>query len=141
MSAHTPEPWPTYDGTMPIVINVTDYERARACVAACAGMSDPEAEIAWLRERAQSVNEYAERMHAQCNELERERDAVRAERDALLTACQTFSEWLRREDAGFGVDRDSPGGEAAWREWYEENLRLCGLAQEQVRAALARSQK
>lgn len=58
----------------------------------------------------------------------------------LLEACQTFAEWLRREDSGFDHkthDRKTPEGEAAWREWFYENLRICNLAQEQARAAIA----
>jgi hypothetical protein len=60
----------------------------------------------------------------------------------LLEACQTFSEWLRREDEGFaeeGRNRKTPEGEAAWREWYYENLRICRLAQDQVKAAIAKA--
>ncbi|MGO4718068.1 hypothetical protein AB4071_02925 [Stenotrophomonas sp. 2MCAF14_2] len=63
----------------------------------------------------------------------------------LLEACQTFAEWLRREEgvgdleAPWRGKRDTPEGEAAWREWYYENLRLCGLAQEQARAAIAKA--
>ena len=60
----------------------------------------------------------------------------------LLEACQTFAEWLRREEEGFtraGRDRSTPEGEAAWREWYYENLRICDLAQEQARAAIAKA--
>ena len=58
----------------------------------------------------------------------------------LVEACQTFEEWLRREDEGFvkaGNERDTPEGEQRWREWYNENLRLCALAQEQAGKALA----
>jgi len=60
----------------------------------------------------------------------------------LLEACQTFSEWLRREESGFvkaGNERDTPEGEAAWREWYSENLRICDLAQEQAYSAIAKA--
>jgi hypothetical protein len=60
----------------------------------------------------------------------------------LLEACQTFSEWLRREDKGFaeeGRNRKTPEGEAAWREWYYENLRICRLAQDQVKAAISKA--
>ena len=60
----------------------------------------------------------------------------------LLEACQTFSEWLRREDEGWvkqGHSRDTPEGEADWRQWFYENLRICGLAQEQARAAIAKA--
>lgn len=60
----------------------------------------------------------------------------------LLEACQTFSEWLRREDAGFDHkthNRETPQGEAAWRVWFYGNLRICDLAQEQARAAIAKA--
>lgn len=59
----------------------------------------------------------------------------------LLRACQTFETWLRREEAGLpgGVVRDTPEGEARWREWYDENLRLCAEAQTQARAAIAKA--
>ena len=62
----------------------------------------------------------------------------------LLEACQTFAEWLRREDAGsdgqaWAGKRGTPEGEAAWREWWDENLRICNLAQEQVRAAITKA--
>lgn len=68
---------------------------------------------------------------------------LKQQRDELLAACNTFHEWLTREEAGFckaGRDRSTPEGEAAWREWYDENLRLCSLAHEQVRAAIARAE-
>lgn len=62
----------------------------------------------------------------------------------LLEACQTFAEWLRREDAGsegqpWAGKRGTPEGEATWREWWDENLRICNLANEQVRAAIAKA--
>lgn len=59
----------------------------------------------------------------------------------LLEACQTFSEWLRREEAGFPAETrfDTPDGEAKWREWYFENLRICDLAQTLARAAIAKA--
>ncbi len=57
-----------------------DAARIVACVNACAGMDDPAAEIATLREHAQNVDQYAERFHAQCNALQAERNALK---DAL----------------------------------------------------------
>jgi len=59
----------------------------------------------------------------------------------LLEACQTFAEWLRREEAGFPAEArfDTPDGEAKWREWYYENLRICDLAQTQARAAIEKA--
>lgn len=58
----------------------------------------------------------------------------------LLEACQTFAEWLRREEAGFPAEtRCAPDGEAKWREWFDENIRICALAQKQARAAIAKA--
>lgn len=59
----------------------------------------------------------------------------------LLEACQTFAEWLRREDAGFPAETrfKTPEGEAKWREWFDENIRICALAQKQARAAIAKA--
>jgi hypothetical protein len=60
----------------------------------------------------------------------------------LLEACQTFAEWLRREEEGFDHkthNRETPEGEAAWKEWFWGNVSLIGLAQDQVRAAIAKA--
>jgi len=59
----------------------------------------------------------------------------------LLEACQTFAEWLRREEEGLpaGIERGTPEGERQWRIWWEENLRICDLAQQQVIAAIAKA--
>ena len=60
----------------------------------------------------------------------------------LLEACQTFAEWLRREEEGFvaaGRSRDTPEGEKEWREWFYGNIALCDLAQDQARAAIAKA--
>lgn len=59
----------------------------------------------------------------------------------LLEACQTFAEWLRREDEGLpaGIVRDTPEGEQQWRIWWGENLRICNLAQERAHAAIAKA--
>lgn len=59
----------------------------------------------------------------------------------LLEACQTFAEWLRREEEGLpgGIVRGTPEGERQWRIWWDENLRICNLAQQQVRAAIAKA--
>ena len=67
-------------------------------------------------------------------------EAAEKERDTLLEACKTFVEWLAREESGLvsaGNKRDTPEGERAWRDWYNENLRLCALAQEKARSAIA----
>jgi len=60
----------------------------------------------------------------------------------LLEACKTMAEWFKREHEGFpnaGQVRTTPAGEAAWRKWWEENLRLCGLAKTQANAAIAKA--
>jgi len=75
------------------------------------------------------------------DELEANARLIAAAPD-LLEACQTFAEWLRREDAGFDHkthNRETPEGEAAWREWFYGNIAICGLAQEQARAAIAKA--
>ena len=59
---------------------------------------------------------------------------------AMMEACETFAEWLRREEGSpeypAGTNRDTPGNEAIWREWYDTNISICQLAQRQVKAAL-----
>lgn len=60
----------------------------------------------------------------------------------LLEACQTLAEWFKRENEGFpnaGEVRKTAEGEAAWRRWWEENLRLCDLAKTQADAAIAKA--
>ena len=64
---------------------------------------------------------------------------MQGEINRLREACKTFCEWLDREEKGFvnsGKRRETPEGEAEWRDWYYENIRICGLAQELARAAL-----
>ena len=85
---------------------------------------------------------YGESAKAEYDEMIAVAAAAIAERDELLEACETFAEWLGREESGFaraGNKRDTPEGERAWRDWYNENLRLCALAQERARAAIARA--
>lgn len=94
-----------------------------------------EKDVAIKEEVIDSLAAVVKRLDAQC-------DAAEKERDALLEACETFAEWLGREESGFaraGNKRDTPEGERAWRDWYNENLRLCALAQEQARAAIAKT--
>ncbi len=38
MTDYTPEPWAEYDNDLPKTLNAADYDRARACVNACAGI-------------------------------------------------------------------------------------------------------
>ena len=62
----------------------------------------------------------------------------------LLEACKTFAEWLRREDEGYvaaGKTRDTPEGEAGWKEWFYGNIDLCSLAQNQARAAIVKAKE
>lgn len=62
----------------------------------------------------------------------------------LLEACETMAEWFRREHEGFpnaGEVRTTAQGEAAWRKWWEENLRLCDLAKNQANAAIDKATK
>jgi hypothetical protein len=60
----------------------------------------------------------------------------------LLEACSTMAEWFKREHEGFpnaAQVRTTPAGEAAWRKWWEENLRLCDLAKTQANAAISKA--
>lgn len=60
----------------------------------------------------------------------------------LLEACKTLAEWFKRENEGFpnaGEVRKTAEGEAAWRQWWEENMRLCDLAKTQADAAIAKA--
>lgn len=60
----------------------------------------------------------------------------------LLEACETLAEWFKREHEGFpnaGEVRTTAEGEATWRRWWEENLRLCDLAKTQAHAAIAKA--
>lgn len=57
----------------------------------------------------------------------------------LLEACTTMAEWFRKEKAGFGKDRSTPEGESEWREWWEEQLRLCDQSEIQANAAIAKA--
>ena len=60
--------------------------------------------------------------------------------DELVAAAETHLLWIEREREGplypFGMKRDSPGGEAVWRAWWEDQLRLCALTEAQCRAVL-----
>lgn len=128
------------DGDLPVAWLLTtdkdddleaDARRICACVNACVGMTTDDLEAVGVGgiKSAIKVNE-------------RREEAFMQQRDELLEACKTFHEWVRREEEGFakaGRDRSTPEGEAAWREWYDENLRLCSLAQEQARAAIAKA--
>jgi len=74
-----------------------------------------------------------------CRQAAAELRRLEAVNAQLLKACETFSEWLRREEDGFDHkthDRETPEGEAAWREWFYGNLDICNLAQKQARAAI-----
>jgi hypothetical protein len=125
MSAYTPGPWevdPSYHW----------YERSvrpgkyHAQVRAMNG--EAWTPIARCQSNAQSVdNEANARLIAAA--------------PALLEACQTFVEWLRREKEGLpaGIERDTPEGERQWCTWWEEYLRIYDLAQQQAIAAIEKA--
>jgi len=124
MSTHTPGPWTFSQGA--------EYGDFRFYVAQADGApyTPHYSDVATLI--AETVND--ERKSIQ----EANARLIAAAPD-LLEACQTFAEWLRREDAGFDHkthNRETPEGEAAWREWFYGNIAICGLAQDQVRAAI-----
>lgn len=65
------------------------------------------------------------------------------ERSALLRceeALRAHAEWFGKEGEGpvypAGTSRDSEGGEAIWRAWWDEQLELCRRATDLTRAAL-----
>lgn len=79
----------------------------------------------------------------ECVEAAAELRRLEAVNAQLLEACQTFAEWLRREEDGFDHkthDRETPEGESAWRDWFYENLRICDLAQKQARTAIEQAE-
>ena len=59
---------------------------------------------------------------------------------AMMEACETFAEWLRREKGSPeylpGVDRDAIANQSIWREWFDANAAMRQLARDQVEAAL-----
>lgn len=57
----------------------------------------------------------------------------------LLEACQAMVEWFRKEKAGWRKDRSTPEGEAAWREWWEEQLALCDRSETLANAAVEKA--
>ena len=116
MNAHTPGPWHVSAGSSP--------GNPRVIVESDAGLP-----VCALSLRG--VQGDTRRMEANARLIAAAPD--------LLEACQTFAEWLGREDAGYQGERDTPEGECQWREWYDENMRLCSLAQSQARAALDRA--
>jgi len=81
-----------------------------------------------------SMDKYAD---VAMRDLIRENANLLAQRDALLEACKTFEEWLRREDAGYSGQRDTPEHNREFSEWFLENIRLCDLSIDQARAAIA----
>ena len=76
-----------------------------------------------------TIREYAPASHALTCDVTREAD------------LHAVAEWLQREEGGFPPETrfNSPEGETKWREWFDENLRICALAQEQARAAIAKA--
>ena len=62
----------------------------------------------------------------------------------LLEALKLHDEWCRRERQGpvypEGTNRDTPGNEAIWREWFYGNVDLCRRAEEATVAAIAKAE-
>ena len=106
---HTPEPWPELsengpmlwycfdDGTERVaMLRETDYARARVCVNACAGMTDPAAELASLRAEVerlrkenQTLSDMSQGKDDAIAELRHDLETLRADLDS-----QTFREEL-----------------------------------------------
>ena len=97
---HTPEPWPPFaehveingvnDGEAPTpyhLLKRADYERARACVNACAGMDDPAAEIAKLRRDLEANIESRHMEGAAFNKCLHLRDELAAALIDVLDGC------------------------------------------------------
>ncbi len=82
-------------------------------IEACAGMSDPEAELA-------SRVEQCKRHILHIGELTTERDALRAERDALKAALIAMRDW-------FGVDPQAKSQLDQWEDLAEEFYRETGF--------------
>jgi hypothetical protein len=81
MNNWTPEPWGTFEGrdNIPYLgcsLNRADYDRAAKCVNACAGMDDPAAEIAALRQRIDQITEALHEEYARVERLCSEKDAL-----------------------------------------------------------------
>lgn len=135
MSAHTPEPWlvcydgriDSHDGELVCAFSWSSYKefteeganatRIVACVNACAGMSDPAAQIQGLYVARETLATVAA-----------EREALRAERDALREALQAM---VCMSDKG-----SQPRKFDEALSWRENDLKARALAD----AALARSQ-
>lgn len=86
-----------------------------------------------------NVSESPEEIAAMLAE-EPPKSALEAAAPDLLAACKLFDEWLKREENGFKGKRDTPEGEAEWREWYNGNLNLCRDATDAARAAIAKAE-
>lgn len=61
----------------------------------------------------------------------------------MFEALELLHQWWKREEEGpayrFGTNRDTPGNERVWREWFDGNLDLCNSTNEKARAALAKA--
>jgi len=81
-----------------------------------------------------SSRKEAEEWHAQCVKRD---EALRLAREAI----ETHLTWIERERQGplypAHMSRDDPGGEQIWRVWWDDQLRLCALTEDQSRSALA----
>lgn len=81
---HTPEPWPSIErySTNSARLNAADYERARICVNACAGISNEA-----LERGPDSVFIYAADMTRERDQLQAALSATVEQRDRLLAAA------------------------------------------------------
>jgi hypothetical protein len=127
MSNHTPGPWAFSQSTQ--------YGDARFYIAQADGApyTPHYSDVATL---------IAETVNDERKSIQEANACLIAAAPDLLEACQTFAEWLRREDAGFDHkthNRETPEGEAAWRKWFYGNIAICDLAQEQALAAIAKA--
>jgi hypothetical protein len=123
MSKHTPGPWAVVDNGIWDVSVVA------------------EATICHINNKGEWFPKDGTQMGRSQNKMLADARLIAAAPD-LLEACQTFAEWLRREEEGFvaaGRSRDTPEGEKEWREWFYGNIALCDLAQYQARAAIAKA--
>ncbi len=80
MSKHTPEPWPHFvdvcchatlhpESYGLAKLGFSDYHRAMKCVNACAGMEDPAADIAELKQQRDELLSAAKLAIADCVDL------------------------------------------------------------------------
>lgn len=88
------------DRRTPVLLNEEQYNRARACVNACAGMKDPEANLSEMRHKITSL-------HIRSISSEKQRDDLLAALEKLqrrLSAC---------------TENDEGANESSIRSWLD----------------------